>query len=95
MTGTNIPEGHRRAFESLTRGDCSKLRDQAGIVADARLHDLRHSHASHAIMSGESLHVTGRLLGYRIQARRTAALTLTTRPSVKQLSEWHWPWSTN
>ena len=42
-----------------------KLRDQAGIVADARLHDLRHFHASHAIMSGESLHVTGRLLGHR------------------------------
>lgn len=42
-----------------------KARDQAGIVADARLHDLRHSHASHAIMKGESLHVTGRLLGHR------------------------------
>ena len=46
MTGTNIPEGHRRAFESLTRGDDNKLRDQSGIVADARLHDLRHSCAS-------------------------------------------------
>ncbi len=34
-------------------------------MADARLHDLRHSHASHAIMNGESLHVTGRLLGHR------------------------------
>ncbi len=42
-----------------------KVRDQAGIVADARLHDLRHSHASHAVMGGESLHVTGRLLGHR------------------------------
>ena len=37
----------------------------AGIAADARLHDLRHSHASHAVMSGESLHVAGRLLGHR------------------------------
>ena len=46
MTGTNIPEGHRRAFESLTRGDDNKLRDQSGIVADARLHDLRHSCAT-------------------------------------------------
>ena len=43
MTGTNIPEGHLRAFEALTRGDYDKLRDQAGIVADVRLHDLRHS----------------------------------------------------
>ncbi len=37
----------------------------SGIVADARLHDLRHSHASHAVMNGESLHVAGRLLGHR------------------------------
>ena len=41
------------------------VRDAAGIVADARLHDLRHAHASHAVMSGESLHVAGRLLGHR------------------------------
>ncbi len=40
-------------------------RDAAEIVADARLHDLRHAHASHAVMNGESLHVAGRLLGHR------------------------------
>ena len=42
-----------------------RVRDEAGIASDARLHDLRHSHASHAIMSGESLHMMGRLLGHR------------------------------
>ena len=42
-----------------------KARDGAGIVADARLHDLRHAHASHAVMNGESLRVAGRLLGHR------------------------------
>ena len=42
-----------------------RVRDEAGIVVDARLHDLRHSHASHAIMNGESLHMAGRLLGHR------------------------------
>ena len=42
-----------------------KTRDAAGIVADARLHDLRHAHASHAVMNGESLHIAGRLLGQR------------------------------
>ena len=46
----------------------NKVRDEADIVADARLHDLRHSHASHAIMNGESLHMTGRLLGHRSAA---------------------------
>ncbi len=43
----------------------TKARDAAGIVADARLHDLRHAHASYAVMNGESLHVAGRLLGHR------------------------------
>ena len=42
-----------------------KACDMAGVVADARLHDLRHSHASHAVMNGESLHIAGRLLGHR------------------------------
>ena len=42
-----------------------KAREASGIVADARLHDLRHAHASHAVMNGESLHVAGRLLGHR------------------------------
>ena len=43
----------------------TKVRDMAGIVPDARLHDLRHAHAYHAVMNGESLHVTRRLLGHR------------------------------
>ena len=42
-----------------------QVRARAGVVADARLHDLRHTHASHAIMGGESLYVTGRMLGHR------------------------------
>ena len=43
----------------------TKARDVAGIVADARPHDLRHARASHAVVNGESLHVAGRLLGHR------------------------------
>lgn len=35
-------------------GFWTKVRGVFGIVADARLHDLRHSHASHAVMNGES-----------------------------------------
>ena len=30
-----------------------------------RLHDLRHTAASHAVMSGENLPLVGRLLGHR------------------------------
>ncbi len=55
--------------EPLDRNDLwtfwIRTRREAGIVADARLHDLRHAHASHAVMNGESLHVAGRLLGHR------------------------------
>ena len=42
-----------------------KARDAAGIVAVGRLHDLCHSHASYAVVNGESLYVAGRLLGHR------------------------------
>ena len=41
------------------------IRRQAGLPADLRLHDLRHTYASHAVMQGESLIITGRLLGHR------------------------------
>ena len=55
--------------EPLNKNDLwtfwTKMRDAAGVVADAQLHDLRHAHASHAVMNDESLHVAGRLLGHR------------------------------
>lgn len=53
------------------------IRRQAGLPADLRLHDLRHSYASHAVMQGESLMITGRLLGHRNTAttERYAHLT--------------------
>ena len=54
---------------SLSKNDLYKfwitVRDAAGIVADARLHDLRHTHVSHAVMNSENLNVAGRLLGHR------------------------------
>ena len=56
-------EGHMS--EGALYGFWCGVRDEAGVVADARLHDLRHCHASHAIMNGESLHMAGRLLGHR------------------------------
>ncbi len=41
------------------------IRTQVGLPEDIRLHDLRHTYASHAIMIGESLNMTGKLLGHR------------------------------
>ncbi len=68
--GRRKPGGANRSHEILRNMfDCAiawgHRPETAGIVADARLHDLRHAHASHAVMNGESLHVAGRLLGHR------------------------------
>lgn len=44
------------------------VRRQATLPPTLRIHDLRHSFASHAVMSGETLFATSRLLGHsRIQ----------------------------
>ena len=40
-----------------------RVRREAGI-ADCRLHDLRHTHASHAVMNGVPVPVVSRLLGH-------------------------------
>ena len=40
------------------------VRDAAGL-RDFRLHDLRHTFASHAVMSRENLPMIGKLLGHR------------------------------
>ena len=37
---------------------CIKARDEAGIVADARLHELRYTHTRNGTFKGESLHMT-------------------------------------
>lgn len=53
------PHESRSAELSLWR----KVRRTAGI-ADVRLHDLRHTFASHAVMAGVPLPVVSRLLGH-------------------------------
>ena len=40
------------------------IKAQAGVDPKLRLHDLRHSYASHALMSGETMAITGKLLGH-------------------------------
>ncbi|MDH3770796.1 MAG: tyrosine-type recombinase/integrase, partial [Nitrospirota bacterium] len=42
-----------------------RLRAEAGLADEVRLHDLRHTFASHAVMQGETLMITGKLLGHR------------------------------
>jgi integrase len=49
-------------------GQWLTFRKRAGLPDDIRLHDLRHSYASHSVMSGESVTMTGKLLGHRNSA---------------------------
>ena len=39
------------------------MREEAGLE-DVRLHDLRHTHASHAVMNGVPVPVVSRMLGH-------------------------------
>ncbi len=41
------------------------MRREAELPLTLRLHDLRHSYASLAVMNGETLYMTGKLLGHR------------------------------
>ena len=61
------------------------IRAEAGLDG-LRIHDLCHSHASHAIMKGESLHVTGRLLGHR-RATTTNRYTHLDDPTLSEAAE--------
>jgi integrase len=51
-------------YESV-RSIWHTVRREAQIRLTLRIHDLRHSFASHAVMSGETLFSTSRLLGHR------------------------------
>lgn len=58
------PRDRTRHRTSIHRA-WAAIRQQAGLDDDIRVHDLRHTFASHAIMGGETMVVTGRLLGHR------------------------------
>ena len=60
-----FPSPHRRGPVSppVLGRFWRRVREEAGI-ADVRLHDLRHTYASIAVMQGETIATTGRLLGH-------------------------------
>ncbi|MCY4504266.1 MAG: tyrosine-type recombinase/integrase [Alphaproteobacteria bacterium] len=62
-----------------------RVREEAGI-ADVRLHDCRHTYASIAIMQGESVTTTGRLLGHN-DARTTLKYTHLSDRSVREATD--------
>jgi integrase len=80
LAGRQTIHGSPFVFQSKRKANCpraglaitwAKIRTLASLPGDIRLHDLRHTFASHAVMGGESMIVTGGLLGHR-QAASTA-----------------------
>ena len=65
-TGWMFPasRGRRPRSASWLDGVWRRVRKEAGL-ADVRLHDLRHTHASLALRRGETVLAIGRLLGHR------------------------------
>ena len=55
----NVPDKSLQGIKKFWRN----VADQAGLE-DYRLHDNRHTHASHLVSSGLSLEIVGRLLGH-------------------------------
>ena len=60
--------------------------NEAGIVADARLHDLSHTFASRALALGETLPMIGKLLGHN-DIEMTARYAHLTRDSIHEEEE--------
>jgi len=62
-----FPLAGRQHYEGV-RSIWVSVRREADLSPKLRIHDLRHSFASHAVMSGETLFTTSRLLGHsRVQ----------------------------
>ncbi len=68
-------------FETFWR----RVREEAGI-ADVRLHDCRHTYASIAIMAGETVTTTARLLGHN-DAQTTLKYTHLLDRSVREAAD--------
>lgn len=62
------------------------IRKRAGSLPDLRIHDLRHTHASHLVSSGLSLSIVGKLLGHTQAATTQRYAHLADEP-LRQVTE--------
>lgn len=84
--GIHVFPAHGTISRSRSNVDAAwkRIKAQAGIDPKFRLHDLRHSYASHAVMSGETLVMAGKLLGHRTPASTPSATPTMTALSSRQ-----------
>lgn len=88
------PKASHKPLETLffTWG---RIRKEAKLPPTLRVHDLRHTYASYSVMSGESIFVTGRLLGHRhfeTTARYTHMADTHLSEVAGNLAEQIWAW---
>ena len=80
-----IPGGNEGEYLKFIQDPWCKVRARANLE-DVRLHDLRHSFASRALVLGESLPMIGKLLGHA-RVRTTARYAHLSDDSVKAAAE--------
>ena len=81
----SFPGGAERKPLADLEKPCQRIRAIAGL-ADAQIHDLRHTFASHGVMGGMSLPLLGRVLGHRSSAT-TARYAHFAADPVRQAAE--------
>ena len=92
LPGTRKPEAFLYPRHAEGRGvygldSCWRAVPADAKLGNLRLHDLRHTAASQAVMAGENLPLVGKLLGAGAIAPRRATPTLPIRTSSKRRSE--------
>ncbi|MBB5707347.1 site-specific integrase [Sphingopyxis panaciterrulae] len=83
----------RRQHTETVRAAWLSIRREAGLPSALRIHDLRHSFASHAVMSGETLFSTSRLLGHRrvqMTARYAHLADAALLAAAEKIGAWIW-----
>ena len=79
------PRSPRPVSSTVFETFWSRVREEAGI-ADVRLHDLRHTYASIAIMQGETVTTVARLLGHN-DAQTTLKYAHLSDTSVREAAD--------
>ena len=79
------PRSPRPVSSAVFETFWSRVREEAGI-ADVRLHDLRHTYASIAIMQGETVTTVARLLGHN-DAQTTLKYAHLSDTSVREAAD--------